>query len=166
MEQHTKAAIKTGLYFGLCMGIIFTVQSGSIVLGFLGGLFSGVFYGIAMGIFTKIQAKKSMNIEEEMSKKHNIIYDDAANYFMGKKGVEGWLFLTENSLIFKPYRYNIQKQELVIPITSIQDIKCQRNFANIKNGISISMYDGEIQKFVVNSSITWLEEINELVAYW
>jgi len=91
--------IQPGIFFGLGMGLL----NNSFVIGVFNGLFFGIFWGLAMRAFGKRRRKKAQALIGQISKDHTVVLDAAATLFVGKEGIGGWLFLTEDSLIFKPH---------------------------------------------------------------
>jgi hypothetical protein len=86
----------------------------------------------------------------------------AANLFRGFEGVGGFLFVTNQKLIFEPHTLNIQRQPLEIDFKDIAKIKPRYTLYIISNGVSVIQKNGTEFKFVVwgrTSLITLLKSL-------
>lgn len=72
-----------------------------------------------------------------------------ANLFRGLEAVGGKIHFNENSLIFKPHMFNIQKRETVIDYKDIASITKRDTLRIVPNGIMITLTNGTEYKFVV-----------------
>jgi len=72
-----------------------------------------------------------------------------ANRFRGLEGVGGFLYITDQRLIFEPHAINIQKQPLELDLTAIAQIKSRNTLFIIPNGVTIIQTNGTESNFVV-----------------
>ncbi|WDC85103.1 hypothetical protein PL321_06280 [Caloramator sp. mosi_1] len=74
-------------------------------------------------IFIYIQSKKFKRIASEITRDKKIVYEGPANHFINFESAGGWLFLTENELIFQTHRYNFNCHQITIPLSQIKKQK-------------------------------------------
>lgn len=167
---YLKAALMFGVMIGVplsVLGVCLAITKGrtyiflGIAVGMILGLIGGILFGLFMALFVKCQTIMFKRKRKEIAKEYDIIYDDAANHFVGKEGVGGWLFLTRDRLIFMSHNFNLQNHNSTIPLHTIKSIT-MCNFLFIFNtGLLIEMNDNVIEKFAVNSPSKWVEVIEQ-----
>lgn len=166
-----KAKIKSGLFFGIAMTIIFILEdllshsnlttkdiTISIVSGIVGGALSGLLFGLTIGFFAKRLAK---NIKLDTEAGETILFDTGANHFKGVEAVGGKLYLTNQRLVFKSHKFNIQNHELSINLSDIDKIEKHKTLGLVDNGLSVTTIDNRNEKFVVQQIGEWLNKANE-----
>lgn len=177
--KRIKVILKAGLFFGLAMSFFlssfFAIVRGStegvygIIIGIIEGLalgaFAGLLFGLAIGFIVDRQAKAFEQIKKELSVRYNIIYDSAANHFLYKEGVGGWLILTTEGILFKSHGYNIQDHTILIYLGEIKTVTTYRNFGFIHNGLCIERKNGQIDKFSVDHVKIWVSKINAILDF-
>lgn len=168
MKNSLINSIKAGVYFGITMGVFFGVLNIPFygARGLLKALYcmliSGTLFGLLIFIFTYIQSKKFKGIKDIITKTESIVFDDAANHFVGKEAVGGWLFLTKKSLLFMSHKYNVNNHTLEIHINEISKISGVKRFSMKPNAILVEIKDGQKEKFVVNNPALWIKQIENL----
>ncbi|MHA0858083.1 GRAM domain-containing protein [Paenibacillus sp. CMAA1364] len=75
----------------------------------------------------------------------------AANLFRGIEAVGGRLHITNERLIFKPHRINVQTKPLEINIKEIKNIKKTNTLLLVPNGMKVILDNGQEYRFVVGS---------------
>ncbi|MCG3418128.1 hypothetical protein [Oceanobacillus jordanicus] len=97
----------------------------------------------------------------------NIVKQGMANLFKGKEGVGGKLYLTDQQLIHKAHKANIQRGKVEINLIDIDHLELYTNkifgISLIKNGLMVVAKDGKQYKFVVNKREDWKREIERLL---
>jgi hypothetical protein len=178
MKKQFLAALKGGALFGSLMGAVYLLVSiipafvggfniklfiSGTIMGVSVGVFGGLLFGLLMLLFSFVLTKKFEKIKNELPKDREIVFDEAANHFVGREGVGGWLFLFSDSLYFRSHAVNIQNHILEIPLDDIVAVeRCRmRKWAN--NGILIKTAQGEEERFVVYSPDEWVEKINGMI---
>ena len=151
--KHVRNGILSGIGFGILFGLY--------IWDFALGIVSGILFGIAMTIFLLFQSQKAKKVRSEMFMGKKIVFDCAANHFVGAEAVGGWLFLTDEELIFKSHKYNIQVHEFIIPINEIQKIEKSQTLGIVPNGLTITTKNGNTHKLVVNSRKKWLKLLSK-----
>jgi len=141
---------------GLLFGILFGLVTKSAISGIIGG----ILFGLIISVFVKKQIKNFEKIKDEISKENTIIFDGAANHFMGKEAVGGWLYLTDKLLIFISHNNNIQNHEMIIPLAIIQKVEKYLTLGVVPNGLKIISVDEE-DKFVVNDRKKWIQLLQQ-----
>lgn len=131
-------------------------------------VFQGAFFGMFMGLGfpflfqkfgNKLITKLGNDIAPELSSSEQIEMEGPANLFRGMEGVGGKLFLTNEQVIFKAHRLNIQRGQTNIPYGNIAEFKPRKTAKLIDNGLRIETKDGKSHDFVVNSREDWLEKL-------
>jgi hypothetical protein len=167
-----KERFKAGLYFGVSMMLFYIIQNfvttdidsafvvvKMIVSGLVGGAVAGVLFGWLMGPLTKLFTVKTDLL---LNDKEHIIYETPANHYKGLEAVGGKLLLTNERLIFKSHRINIQNHQLSIDLARLVKIDRFKNLGLVNNGISVTTESGTTEKFVVSNVEEWLRRLSSL----
>lgn len=97
----------------------------------------------------------------------NVVKEGLANLWKGKEAVGGKLYLTEQKLVHKGHKVNIQGGSVEISLMDIDHLEFYTNkifgLPLIKNGLTVIDTSGKQYKFVVNKRDTWKEEIERLL---
>ncbi len=72
-----------------------------------------------------------------------------ANLFKGMEAVGGHLMITDQRLVFKSHKLNIQGGTTEIRFTDIESVSKASTFKIIPNRLIVQMKDGKKHKFVV-----------------
>lgn len=142
-----KRYILPGLVFGLGFGLIEFLFYG-IFKGIFAFIFCGVFFGLALSIYRVIQINKSKQIKNEILEKNIVIFDGPVDFY------KGWLFLTDNSIILKHYKF-----EATVFFDSIQKIKKYSRFF-APNGLIITSND-KTYKFIMENRRKFIALLEE-----
>ncbi len=163
---------KPGLFYGIFMGLFFIGQhlleqdgltakniTISIVSGIIGGVIGGFLFGWLVGRFTK---SKSVALATKIDTRENeiILFETPANHFKGAEGVGGKLYLTDQRLVFKSHKFNIQNHELSIPLSGIDNTSRYKTLGLVNNGLAITTC-GKVEKFVVQQVDEWMHKLAE-----
>ena len=100
-----------------------------------------------------------MNIE--LRNDETLIKQGSANHWQGWEAVGGRLFLTDQRLIFKSHRLNVQRHETSMELGEVVSIKPRNNFLLVPNGVSIFLRNGYEERFVVWSRRDWITKIRQ-----
>lgn len=100
-----------------------------------------------------------MNIELRNSE--SLIKQGSANHWQGWEAVGGRLFLTDQRLIFKSHRLNVQRHETSMELEEVASIKPRNNFLLVPNGVSIFLRNGYEERFVIWSRRDWITKIRQ-----
>ena len=147
--------ILPGALFGLYVTLV-----DNLVYGIFAGVFFGTFFGLAMNMLLKRQAKKAQCVKNQLSNEHIIIFDSAAYYSFGWANVDGWLYLTEDALLFKANGNSAKSESAkrLIPIHAISNIEAYTKFGVFPNGLRIIAYDIHYE-FLVDDRDNWIRFI-------
>ena len=118
-----------------------------------GGSFA-ILMGLLLEIYKIIVANKFKKVKLKIAQTSTVRFDSEANTVMGAKVFEGWLFLTDENLIFKSHKLKTQNNEMIIPMNSIQNID-KISF----NRLSIRLFNG-LYEFRVANINKWVELLN------
>ena len=93
------------------------------------------------------------------------IKDGAANLQRGIETVGGWLYLTNQRLVFEAHAFNVQTGATIIPLARISGTRlCWTKFLNLiplfPNSMAVSTEDREY-RFVLFGRQKWLDAIEE-----
>src|SRR5208283_3731617 len=156
-SKFLKMMLLTGIPFGLLMGICWALQYGA-KSGVVMGMVAGVLFGALMGAFAGYQ-KKTFQMERPSFAVEDLVKEGGANHFSNIEAVGGWIYLTDQRLLFKSHSINVQRHELSIPLQNISEAKPCGTFAIIPNGLKIRTIDGKTEKFVVEDRKDWVKKI-------
>jgi hypothetical protein len=161
MNPSAKTVILAGVLFGLpvglCLSLVFGVFIGAIV-----GLVSGTFFGMGAALFAQQQGTMLVQQAPEMDVQ-DLLRHGPANHLLNGEGVGGWLFLTEQRLVFRSHGFNIQVHELFIPLSEVLEVQACRTAWVLPNGLIVMTEHGE-KRFVVEDHGTWAKQIREACA--
>src|SRR5690625_2823015 len=96
-------------------------------------------------------------------------FDIPANLRRGFEYVGGNLKITNRELYFKPHSFNIQKEELVIPINEIKAIDQAKILGLFPNGVMLELKDNTRYKFTIgmpgsNKKQEFMEYIDHMIS--
>lgn len=91
-----------------------------------------------------------------------LLFESPANLYRGVEGVGGKLMLTREYLLFKPHFMNIQKEEEIIYLKEIEEVKKVNTLGIIPNALKVVTKQTEY-KFVVKKRNRWIDEINKQI---
>ncbi|MDR1797333.1 MAG: hypothetical protein LBR44_07850 [Clostridiales Family XIII bacterium] len=97
-----------------------------------------------------------------MDKIDGVVYEGAANHFVGAESVGGKLYLMQDRLVFASHKLNVQTHSLEIPLRDIADISFSKTLGFVPNGMVVTLASGAREKFVVNKRQVWVDKINAL----
>jgi uncharacterized protein (TIGR02996 family) len=94
------------------------------------------------------------------------IKDGAANLQRGIETVGGWLYLTNQRLVFESHAFNVQTGATVIPLASITGTRLSwTQFLNripvFPNSMAVATTEGREYRFVLFGRQQWLDAIEE-----
>lgn len=159
-KEYLKVSIYAGLAFGFIMGLFFMIVTFSLLQGLKAFIFSAFFFGLILYCFIYYQSRIFKKHRKDHIGEKTIVYEGGANHFRGGESVGGWLYLTENELIFKSHNINIQNHQQAISLSRITDIKTTMTLGIVPNGLIVSVND-ENERFVVFNRKEWIQKINE-----
>lgn len=96
--------------------------------------------------------------------KETAIYDGLANVFKGKEAVGGKLYLTHDALVHKAHAANVQKEDVVIPLSDITGVTPKKSLLVLPNRLVVHTKDGRDVVFVVYKRDVWMEHISKKIA--
>jgi hypothetical protein len=168
-----KNKIKSGLYFGIVMTIIFIFQNLqqhdnlttkniviTIVSGLLGGAVAGLLFGWLMGLFANSKLL-TQGTKIDTAANEIIVFETGANHFKGAEGVGGKLYLTNERLVFKSHKFNIQNHELSISLSDVDKVDRYKTLGIANNGLAVTTIHNTIEKFVVQQPEEWYNQLTE-----
>ncbi len=158
-NKFLKVMLSTGIPFGLFMGIFWSLQYGTksaVVMGTI----SGTLFGALMSAFVGYQ-KKKFETDRPLFRGEDLVKEGGANHFRNVEAVGGWIYLTDQRLLFRSHSINVQRHELSIPLQKITEANPCMTFGIIPNGLKIRTIDGNTEKFVVEDRKDWVKKILE-----
>jgi hypothetical protein len=165
-------SIKHKIVFSLICGFLFAVLNSltnylfldrdfswiSFALNFL---FFGFIFGFGLLYFMKKLSQKLLNkIQIEVTKDEIINHEGPANLFRGMEGVGGKLLLTDQRLIFKSHKMNIQSGEVQLLLADIKETSPRKTAKLFQNGLRVLTNTGEHFDFVVYERSNWISKLN------
>jgi hypothetical protein len=130
----------------------------SIIVGLISGGVAGFLFGLIIGWF-KSSKFIDTTTKIETQPDENILFLTPANHYKGAEGVGGRLYLTNKRLVFKSHKLNIQNHELSINLTNIDKIERYKNVGFINNGLSVTLTNSKVEKFVVEQAEEWFKKL-------
>ncbi|MCE9529846.1 MAG: hypothetical protein K8T89_01695 [Planctomycetes bacterium] len=157
MRSFVIAALGAGVPFAIMMGLVFTLQGDFD--SFAKAIAAGLMFGISLAAFKSWQATRFTSVNPCVEGE-TLLKQGAANHAKTMESVGGWLYLTNRRFLFRPHRYNIQKQEVSIPLREIVDAQVCLTAFVIPNGLLVVTSRGK-ERFVVEGRRSWVEEIRK-----
>ncbi|MGZ5662843.1 MAG: hypothetical protein ACXWG6_15860 [Usitatibacter sp.] len=155
-----RQVILGGLVFGVAMGLFLGLQTGSLYYGFHGGFFCAVAFGFAIKRFLKVSMASPRlaldAVAAGFSADETVVHHGPANHFKGIEAVGGKLFLTNQRLVFRSHRFNVQAHEESYPLDEIVSTEPARTLGIVPNGLLLQMRDGRRERFVVGGRSEWV----------
>ena len=148
-----------GVYFGLILTVIYTLMT-NLLVGLLMGIIAVPFFGLFMFLVFYIF---KLRYEKEREKLDStVLKDGPANHFNSIIAIGGWLFLTEDCLVYKSNSMNLKNNKFEIPFNEIKSLEKSKTFGFISNGLKI-ITKKKKESFVVNEPEKWIEKIEEVI---
>ena len=122
------------------------------------GLIFGALMGFFMPFFMRRMVKK---MYPTLAQAEEIEYQSPANMFKGVEAVGGMLFITNQGLVFKAHKANIQKGQTNIAFAYIEKIEAVKTAKLVDNGLEVIKKDGSDVQFVVEDRDELIAIINE-----
>lgn len=165
-----------GLLFAIALAVFFIIEmlltrdrlnSKEILKLIISGVFASVCAGLLLVWFTTIFGKwvtgdfdHSKFVDNStminLAPNEAIIYHSGSNLSSGLASASGFLYLTNERLIFKSHQLKNQNQELIIPLSAIHKIEKLKSPGLTENGFLIrTTLHGE-SKFIVEEIEEWL----------
>jgi hypothetical protein len=159
MSSRIKHIFLTGMPFGLLMALFWAFIIGwPLSLALVMGLAAGLLFGLAITAFIASPVVRE-STRPTLQPAEHILYDGPANHFQGIEAVGGWLFLTNQRLIFKSHRLNIQNHEWSLPLGEIRQVQTARSLGIIPSGLRVQSRSGQSERFVIARSDEWIRRI-------
>jgi hypothetical protein len=160
-----KVAIFTGTAFGLFFSLIFvsirTLLFGMPGPGLHGFLFvavpTAICFGIAMAAFAEWQASRFARNDPGLGDER-IVKQGPASHFRRREARGGWLYLTDLQLLFQSHGFNLQNEELSIPLDQVLGVELCATLGIVPNGLRVLTRRGA-ERFVVQGRRSWVEAI-------
>jgi GRAM domain len=161
-----KQIFKIGGIFGALWAIAFSFIEGLLPPHGLGDILSaallaigaGATFGLAVGLI----ARSKMNARQtaiDLSPGEIVERSALANHVLNMESRGGRLHLTNQRLVFKPSRLNVQKAHVSIPRSQIAHVSKAMTLGIIPNALAVTQSDGMVQHFKVSDRATWLRMI-------
>lgn len=148
--------VYSGSIVGVLMGIFFGISTTPFSVGFSSGIGFGLLFGIAFAVFSIFANRKYSSIPLEISKGGVVVHGPASR-FKGGAPQGGWLYLTQEKLIFKTHNMNFHKDEFEISLKDIRKFGEHKILSIFTNGIFVELPSGRREKFVVAQPDEWIE---------
>jgi hypothetical protein len=155
--------ILSGFAFGVVMGALVGVMSGSWYYGFHGGFLSGFAFGWGIkrffGVATSTTHLELDRRDAGLEQGEDLVHLGPANHLKGVESVGGKLFLTSRRLRFRSHKINIQTHDESYPLEDILSVEPARTLGILPNGFAVLLRDGRRERFVVFSRGRWIEAV-------
>lgn len=168
MKDYLINFLRASIFYGTVMGLLIGVPAAIFVgidTGLKDGIIIGAIMGTLFGLFMCVIAEfLSRNFGKNISQitgGKNVLKKGPANHVMNGESVGGYLFLLDESIIFKSHKINVNKHQLILPLEEIADVKPSLTLGLVPNGMKITTSGGEVEKFVVNGRKDWVRQIED-----
>jgi hypothetical protein len=94
-----------------------------------------------------------------------LLKESPANLVRTVGRVGGWLYLTDQRLLFQPHRFNFNKDELSIPLLEIEEVGDYAVAGWIPTGLQITTSEG-VRRFVINVRGAWIKAIKDARGFY
>lgn len=128
----------------------------------ISGFSAGGFFGLALGIFALFHSN-AFTTNRPLWSDETIIKEGPANHFLNGEGVGGWIYLTDHRFYYKSHKANLQNHELPIALDSIIRADKAHSAGIIPNQIHLTLQNGKVEKFVVDSARDWVKTLDNLI---
>ncbi len=153
-----KSWLTMALLYGLPMGLLFSMLSGSFTFGLPLGLIAGALFGSLMSGFVSTQTRRFKTERPDFGSEE-ALHDGPANHFSDLESVGGHLWLTSGQLHFRSHKMNLQNHEWTAPLADIVSAEVTKTLGLISNGLRVTMSSGEKHRFIVNENKSWAQAI-------
>jgi hypothetical protein len=159
--QFLKTTLVIGFPFGILWGSYMRLEMGP---GFGVGVaaVASLLFGVSMAGFqawvgSSKQRREQMNLE--LFPGEVIERQGPANHKLGAEYRGGWLFLTDNRLVFRPHVVNFQKEPVDLDRKAVIEVRPVATLGLVPNGLLVVSKDGREDRFVVSRRKAWVEAI-------
>jgi hypothetical protein len=163
MSRFLKRAAGSGIAFGILITFMRLLSVDSqvpISNVLLRGLVAGVVFGVIMATFGAVMAR-GFTRRGQVPAGEALVRQGPANHLRRWEGVGGWLYLTDQRLLFRPHRFNFKRVEHSIPLDDVRDVQRVRTWGLIPNGLHVITAAGTL-RLVVEDRDAWLDAIGQV----
>lgn len=97
-----------------------------------------------------------------LNRDESIISKKSANLFRGFFAVGGFLYVTNQRLVFEPHALNFRGHPFELEISGVTQVKTRNTLGVIPNGVSITQKNGTEYKFVVWGRAELISQLKRL----
>lgn len=157
--------LTNGIIFTLILSLTHYLLDGEAINWYKIAL-QGIFFGVLMAVlfpflFGKLAKNLSNSIYPDLGEGEMVETEGSANLFRGAEAVGGKLFLTNERVIFKSHKLNINTGQSGFTYEEISDISSRKTARLVDNGLRLTLVDGRAYDFVVANRETWLDKLQE-----
>jgi hypothetical protein len=145
--------------FGLLTGMFVTMLGGNPI-GMVFGIVVGLSFWLFIEGFVVLQGSHYAG-PNPFQADERVFEQATAIHLADKKGVRGWLFLTNGRLLFRSLRFDEDAYERSIPLDTILEIQPFRTMYVMPHGLRVVTSHGE-DRFVVSANETWVGVISRV----
>ncbi len=162
-----KIAFKSGAIFGTLLAVAM-IAVNSVIAGQLSlkivvsAIIGAVVGGLVYGVVTFYSLKRGGKIQIELQEDEKILKEGAANHKVKFEAVGGKLFLTNERLVFKSHKMNIQNHLFALPLSEIKDQGKFKTLGIVLNGLNITTVKNVTERFVVYKPNEWITELEKI----
>lgn len=160
MKNLWHSAALAFILFGLFMGILFGIQSRSVGIGVVTGLFCGAgFTGMTLIFIFAVRRFRVFGVKEVegWAPGEVVVFSGEANIMRHGLASGGRLFLTGLRLRFCANRASLEVEDLSFPLARVVSLERRRTFGVVPNGLELVLEDGRKVRFVVYSPQDWVD---------
>ncbi len=111
-----------------------------------------------MGLFANSKSVKEAT-RITLPEDETILFETGANHFKGSEAAGGKLYFTNKRLVFKSHKFNFQNHEFSVSSDDILHAERYKTLGIVNNGLSVTLRENKIEKFVVQQPAEWLARL-------
>lgn len=160
MARFSRTALQTGIPFAVLMyPVLLFISGGSLGSTIPVAVAAGVMFGLLIAAFVEYQHRKFAG-HDPTDPGEKLLMWGGANHWKGKESVGGYLYLTDERLVFISHKVNIQNHKLSIPLEEISSVRPCQTLVVVPNGMEV-VRGQDKERFVIHNRRGWIGKLQE-----
>ncbi len=113
-------------------------------------------------VFSKKIKKQFHHVKEEISHNEKIVYFAEAKHYKNNLAINGWLFLTEENLIFisNQFNFNYNHEKRIALKNVIESLPSEKAKLST-SGLVVTSQRYHVDNYIVDNRDSWIDKINK-----
>ena len=160
MKPELKTFFLTGGFFAFFMFFCFWFTSKNIYAAAVTASIAGLVFALSMRCCGTVIQRRFEACTPPPDTDETILHSSPANHMRGLEGVGGFLYLTSHRLLFRPHSFNIQKEELSVPLSTIGTVSfSKKTWGLLSNRLTVTDNSASQYAFIVYYPKVWVEKL-------